>query len=103
MGPRLANTGDPLENERTAALARNAPTKTFVMDCLFDLADFEMVVKPVLRSPAKKDFIAEPAFVCSKRAKAAPVSITFKENWREVFLLARVRLRTMPLLGELPI
>jgi len=95
IGPRDARTGLPLENERTAALAKNAPTKTFVMACLFDLADFEMVVKPVLRSPAKNDFIAEPAFVCSKRAKAAPVSITFIPKEREGFLLARARRLTM--------
>jgi len=103
IGPKDANTGLPREKERTAAFAKNAPTKTLVIACLFDLADFDKVVKPVLRSPAKKDFIAEPAFVCSKRAKAAPVSITFIPKLREGFLLARPRLRTMPLLGELPI
>jgi len=103
MGPKDAKTGEPREKERTAALAKNAPTKTLVIACLFDLADFEMIVKPVLRSPAKKDFIAEPAFVCSRSAKAAPVSITLIPNWREGFLLALPRRLTMPLLGELPI
>jgi len=77
IGPRLANTGEPLEKERTAAFAKNAPTRVLVIACLFDFADFDKVVNPELRSPARKDFIAEPALVCSKRAKAAPVSITF--------------------------
>jgi len=95
IGPREAKTGEPLENERTAAFAKNAPTKVLVIACLFDFADFDKVVKPELRSPAKKDFIAEPALVCSKRAKAAPVSITFIPKEREGFLLARARLRTM--------
>lgn len=103
MGPKEAKTGEPRLNERTAALAKNAPTKTFVMACLLDLADFDKVVKPVLSSPARKDFIAEPAFVCSKRAKAAPVSITFIPKVREDFLRPRVRRLTMPLLEELPI
>jgi len=101
MGPKDARIGEPREKERTAAFARNAPTKVLVIACLFDLADLDKVDKPVLRSPARKDFIAEPAFVCSRSAKAAPVSITFIPKLREVFLLARVRLRTMPLLGEL--
>ena len=103
IGPKEANTGEPREKERTAALAKNAPTKVLVIACLFDCADFDKVVKPVLRSPARKDFIAEPAFVCSKRAKAAPVSITLIPNWREGFLLALPRRLTIPLLGELPI
>jgi len=95
IGPREANTGEPREKERTAALAKNAPTKVLVIACLFDFADFDKVVKPVFRSPAKKDFIAEPALVCSKRAKAAPVSITFIPKEREGFLLARARRLTM--------
>lgn len=95
MGPRLANTGDPLENERTAALAKNAPIKTLVIACLFDLADLDKVDKPVLISPAIKDFAAEPALVCSKRAKAAPVSITFIPKVREDFLRPRVRRLTI--------
>jgi len=103
IGPKDARTGEPREKERTAALARNAPTKVLVIACLFDLADFDKVDKPVLRSPARKDFIAEPAFVCSKRAKAAPVSITFIPKVREDFLRPRVRRLTMPLLGELSI
>jgi len=103
MGPRLANIGEPREKERTAALAKNAPTKVLVIACLFDLADLDKVVKPVLISPAIKDFAAEPAFVCSRSAKAAPVSITFIPKLREGFLLARARRLTMPLLGELSI
>jgi len=103
IGPKDARTGEPREKERTAALARKAPTKVLVIACLFDLADFDKVDKPVLRSPARKDFIAEPAFVCSRSAKAAPVSITLIPKEREGFLLARVRRLTMPLLGELSI
>jgi len=103
MGPKDAKTGEPREKERTAALAKNAPTKVLVIAFLLDCAAFEIVVKPVFRSPARKDFIAEPAFVCVKRAKAAPVSITLIPNWREGFLLALPRRLTMPLLGELPI
>jgi hypothetical protein len=80
IGPREARTGEPRENDLTAAFARNAPIKVLVIACLFDFADFDKVVNPVLRSPAKNDFIAEPAEVCSKRAKAAPVSITLIPN-----------------------
>jgi len=96
MGPRLANTGDPLENERTAALAKNAPIKTFMIGCLFFSAALDKVVNPSLRLPARKDFAAEPALVCVKRAKAAPVSITLIPNWREGFLLALPRRLTIP-------
>jgi hypothetical protein len=95
MGPKDAKIGEPREKERTAALAKNAPTKVLVIACLFDLADLDKVDKPVLISPAIKDFAAEPAFVCSRSAKAAPVSITFIPKLREGFLLARPRLRTM--------
>jgi hypothetical protein len=95
IGPREANTGEPREKERTAAFAKNAPTRVLVIACLFDFADFDKVVNPELRSPAKKDFIAEPALVCSKRAKAAPVSITLIPKEREGFLLARARRLTM--------
>jgi len=103
MGPKEAKTGEPRENERTAAFAKNAPTRVLVIACLLDCADLDKVVNPVLRSPARKDFIAEPAFVCVKSANAAPVSITFIPNWREGFLLALPRRLTMPLLGELSI
>jgi len=99
IGPRLANTGEPREKERTAALAKNAPIKTFMMGCLFFSAALDKVVNPSLRLPARKDFAAEPALVCVKRAKAAPVSITLIPNWREGFLLARARRLTMTLLG----
>jgi hypothetical protein len=95
IGPREAKIGEPRENERTAAFAKNAPIRVLVIACLFDFADFDKVVNPVLRSPAIKDFIAEPAEVCSKRAKAAPVSITFIPKEREGFLLARARRLTM--------
>jgi len=39
IGPREANIGDPRENERTAILAKNAPTKVFVIAFLFLLDD----------------------------------------------------------------
>ena len=80
IGPREANTGDPRENDLTAAFARNAPMSVLEIACLFDFAAFDKVVKPVLRSPAIKDFIADPAFVCSNNARAAPVSITLIPN-----------------------
>jgi hypothetical protein len=95
IGPKDAKTGEPREKERTAAFAKNAPTRVLVIACLFDLADFDKVVKPVLRSPARKDFMAEPAFVCSKRAKAAPVSITFIPKLRDLFRGLALRRRTM--------
>jgi len=95
IGPREAKIGLPREKERTAAFAKNAPIRVLVIACLFDFADFDKVVNPVLRSPAIKDFIAEPAEVCSKRAKAAPVSITLIPKEREGFLLARARRLTM--------
>ena len=64
--------------------------------CLFDFAAFDKVVKPVLRSPAIKDFIAEPAEVCSNNARAAPVSITLIPNCLGALRLARfLRLATI--------
>ena len=103
IGPREARTGEPREKERTAALAMNAETSVLVIAALLDCADDCKVVKPLLISPARSAFNAVPAFVCDKRAKAAPVSITFIPKDREGFLLARARRRTMPQLGELPI
>jgi len=103
IAPKEANIGLPREKERTAALAKNAPIRVLVIAVLDACADRDKVVKPVFRSPARKDFAAAPTFNCVKRAKAAPVSITFIENWREGFLLALPRRLTMPLLGELPI
>jgi hypothetical protein len=93
IGPRAARTGEPRENDLTAAFATNAETNVLVISDLFDFADFDKVVNPVLRSPAKNDFIAEPAEVCSKRAKAAPVSITLIPNCRGALLLEALRLR----------
>ena len=95
IGPREAKTGDPRENDLTAAFAKNAPIRVLVIACLFDFADFDKVVNPVLRSPAINDFIAEPADVCSKRAKAAPVSITLIPNCLGALRLEALRLRTM--------
>ena len=63
IGPREASTGDPLENDLTAAFAKNAPINVLEIACLFDFVAFYKVVKPVLRSPAIKDFIADPADV----------------------------------------
>jgi len=80
IGPKDARTGEPRENDFTAAFARNAPINVLVIACLLDFADFDKVVNPVLRSPAIKDFIAEPAEVCSNNARAAPVSITLIPN-----------------------
>jgi hypothetical protein len=91
IGPREASTGDPLENDLTAAFAKNAPINVLVIALLLDFADFDKVVNPVLRSPAIKDFIADPALVCSKRARAAPVSITLIPNWRGALRLDCLR------------
>jgi len=65
------------------------------MACLLDFADFDKVVNPALILPARKDFMAEPALVCSKRAKAAPVSITFIPKLRDLFRGLALRRRTM--------
>jgi len=91
IGPREANTGEPRENDLTAAFAKNAPIKVLVIACLFDFADFDKVVNPVLRSPAINDFIAEPAEVCSNNARAAPVSITLIPNCLGALRLERLR------------
>jgi hypothetical protein len=96
IGPRDASIGEPRENDLTAAFAKNAPIRVLVIACLFDFADFDKVVNPVLRSPAIKDFIAEPAEVCSRRAKAAPVSITLIPNCRVLLRGRALRLRTIP-------
>ena len=96
IGPREAKIGEPRENDLTAAFAKNAPTRVLVIACLFDFADFDKVVNPVLRSPARNDFIAEPADVCSNNARAAPVSITLIPNWLGALRLARfLRLATI--------
>ena len=96
IGPRDARIGDPLENDLTAIFAKNAPTKVLVIACLLDLADLDNVDNPVLISPAKKDFIDEPAFVCSRSARAAPVSITLIPNCLGALRLeAFLRLATM--------
>ena len=95
IGPREARTGEPRENDFTAAFAKNAPMSVLEIACLLDFADFDKVVNPVLRSPAIKDFIAEPAEVCSKRAKAAPVSITLIPNCLVLLRGRALRLRTM--------
>ncbi len=93
MGPREARTGEPLEKDLTAAFAKNAPINVLVIACLLDFADLDSVDNPVLISPAKKDFIDEPAFVCSRSAKAAPVSITLIPNCLGALLLEALRLR----------
>ena len=91
IGPKDASTGEPLENDLTAALAKNAPMSVFVMACLLDFADLDKVVNPALRSPAIKDFIADPADVCSNNARAAPVSITLIPNCLGALRLERLR------------
>jgi len=63
IGPREASTGDPLENDLTAAFATNAETKVLVINDLFFFAAFDKVSKPALRLPAKNDCIADPALV----------------------------------------
>ena len=93
IGPREASIGDPRENDLTAAFAKKAPINVLVIACLLDFADFESVDNPVLISPAKKDFIDEPAFVCSRSAKAAPGSITLIPNCLGALLLEALRLR----------
>ena len=95
IGPREASIGEPRENDLTAAFAKNAPIRVLVIACLFAFADLDKVVNPVLTSPAIKDFIADPAAVCSKRAKAAPVSITLIPNCLGALRLG-LRLRTIP-------
>jgi len=94
IGPRDARIGEPRENDFTAAFAKNAPTKVLVIACLFDCTDFDKVVNPVLSSPAINDLAADPALVCAKRAKAAPVSITLIPNCLGALRLG-LRLRTI--------
>ena len=95
IGPREARTGEPRENDLTAAFAKNAPINVLVIACLFDFADLDKVVNPVLRSPARNDFIADPAEVCSNNARAAPVSITLIPNCLGALRLVAFRLRTI--------
>jgi hypothetical protein len=95
IGPREAKIGEPRENDLTAAFAKNAPTKVLVIACLFDCTDLDKVVNPVLSSPAINDLAADPALVCAKRAKAAPVSITLIPNCLGALRLEALRLRTM--------
>jgi len=63
IGPREANTGDPRENDLTAAFATNAETKVLVISDLFFFVALDNVVIPSFTLPARKDFIADPAFV----------------------------------------
>ena len=63
IGPREANTGDPRENDLTAAFATNAETKVLVIKDLFFFVALDNVVIPSFTLPARKDFIADPAFV----------------------------------------
>ena len=95
IGPREASIGEPRENDLTAAFAKNAPIRVLVIACLFAFADLDKVVNPVLTSPAINDFIADPAAVCSKRANAAPVSITLIPNCLVLLRGRALRLRTM--------
>jgi len=95
MGPKDAKTGDPLDNDLTATLATMLPMSVFMIASLFDFADFDMVVNPALRLPAKNDCTAEPAFTCEIKASAVPVSITFIPKVLGAFLLALARRLTM--------
>jgi hypothetical protein len=63
IGPKDASTGEPRENDFTAAFAKNAPINVLVIAALLDFAALDKVVNPVLSSPAIKDFIADPALV----------------------------------------
>ena len=87
--------GEPRENDLTAAFARNAPIRVLVIACLFAFAACDKVDNPALRLPPIKDCIAAPAFVCSRRARAAPVSITLIPNCLGALRLEALRLRTM--------
>jgi len=91
IGPREARTGDPRENDLTAAFARNAPINVLVIALLFDFAALDNVSTPALRFPAIKDDIADPAEVCSNNARAAPVSITLIPNCLGALRLACLR------------
>jgi hypothetical protein len=96
IGPIEANTGFPLEKDFTAAFAKNEPINVLVIACLLDFADLDSVDNPLFRSPARKDFIALPALVCSRSAKAAPVSIMLIPNCLGALRLdAFLRLATM--------
>jgi hypothetical protein len=91
MGPRDAKTGEPRDN----VLATMLPMRVFMIACLLDCADFDKTLKPALRLPAKNDCAAKPAFVCVKRAKAVPVSITLIPKVLGALRLLLLRLRTM--------
>jgi len=95
MGPKDAKTGEPLDNDLTATLATMLPMSVFMIASLFDFADFDIVVNPALRLPAKNDCTAEPAFTCEIKASAVPVSITFIPNCLGALRLVALRLRTM--------
>jgi len=63
IGPKDAKTGEPRENDLTAAFATNAETSVLVMSDLFFFVALDNVVIPSFTLPARKDFIADPAFV----------------------------------------
>jgi hypothetical protein len=95
IGPREANTGEPRDNDLTATLATMLPMSVFMIASLFFFADFDIVVNPALRLPAKSDCTAEPASTCEIKASAVPVSITFIPNCLGALRLEALRLRTM--------
>jgi len=104
MGPKDAKTGEPRDNVLTAILATMLPMSVFMIACLLDCADFDKTLKPALRLPAKNDCAAKPAFVCVKRARAVPVSITFIPKVLGALLrLLLLRLRTMSPFRGIPI
>jgi len=95
MGPKDAKTGEPRDNVLTAILATMLPMSVFMIACLLDCADFDKTLNPALRLPAKNDWAATPAFVCVKRAKAVPVSITLIPKVLGALRLLLLRLLTM--------
>lgn len=103
IGPREARTGEPRDSVLTATLATILPIRVFMIACLLDVADFDKMLNPALRLPAKNDCTAAPAFTCEIKASAVPVSITFIPKVLGALRLLLLRLRTMPLLGELSI
>ena len=54
IGPREARTGEPRENDLTAAFAKNAPINVLEIACLFDFAAFDKVCL-LYTSPSPRD------------------------------------------------
>jgi hypothetical protein len=95
IGPREARTGEPRDNVLTATLATMLPMRVFMIACLLDVADFDKMLNPALRLPAKNDCTAAPAFTCEIKARAVPVSMTLIPKVLGALRLLLLRLRTM--------